>query len=142
MKSLKYGGKKKRKHPESDLCIALWQWYQWQFPKFKARYLRLEVGGQRTKISQAILKAEGNKAGTPDIFIALPSTLHSGLWLEVKVEKGKMTEKQKDFAVEMFRDYYCTTGYGIKQCKSVITSYMALCGQQLAYHQESLRKLD
>jgi hypothetical protein len=120
--------KKKRGNPESKVCVALWQWFQLQYPKYHARYLRFEVK-QSSKIQQAILKAEGNKAGTSDILIALPSKEYGGLWLEVKADKGKLSENQKTFQEEMTPDYFCATGYGIDECIKIISQYMGSCGQ-------------
>ncbi len=125
--NLKSGVIKKRKHPESMVCIALWKWFQYKYPKYQCRYLRLEVGGQRTKIAQSILKAEGNKAGTSDIFIAIPNYEFGGLWLEVKADKGKMSSAQCRFQSELGNDYLCRTGYGMDECTQIITHYMASC---------------
>jgi len=122
------GAKKKRKqkHPESDICKALWHWFFYRYPQYRKRYLRIEVGGQRTKKTQGILKAEGCKAGVSDIFIALPKGGYAGLWLEVKVEKGRLSVLQKEFHEEMKDDYQCVTAYGLHDCKALIESYMQL----------------
>lgn len=118
--------KKKRSNPESKVCIALWKWFQFKYPKQRNRYLRIEVGGNRTKISQAILKAEGNKAGTSDVFIAYPAGSYAGLWLEVKADKGRLSDNQKMFQNELSPDYLCVTGYGIDECMDIISRYMKL----------------
>lgn len=128
------GATKKRRHPESMVCIALWKWFQYKYPKYQCRYLRLEVGGHRTKISQSILKAEGAKAGTSDIFIAIPNDEYGGLWLEVKADKGRMSTAQRHFQSELGADYLCRTGYGIDECIRIITHYMASCGLLRGFH--------
>lgn len=128
MKTSNFGATKKRQHPESMVCIALWKWFQYKYPKYQCRYLRLEVGGQRTKIAQSILKAEGNKAGTSDVFIAIPNDEFGGLWLEVKADKGRMSTMQRRFQAELGNDYLCRTGYGVDECTQIITHYMASCG--------------
>lgn len=120
--------KKKRKNPESLVCKALWQWFELQYPQYGGRYLRFEVK-QTSKIQQSILKAEGNKAGTSDLLIALPCGVYAGLWLEVKADKGRISPNQVNFQKEMTPDYLCQTGYGIDQCMKIISQYMALCGQ-------------
>ncbi len=114
----------KRKHPESDICINLCRWFNYNYPKYKKRYLRLEVGGNRTKISQAILKAEGNKAGVSDLFIAIPNKYGGGLWLEVKTKTGRLSGKQEAFQKEMKDDYQCVTAFGYDECKDAIYQYM------------------
>jgi len=123
--SLKFGARKKHnKHPESDICINLCLWFNYNYPEHKKRYLRLEVGGNRTKITQSILKAEGNKAGVADLFIAIPNKNGGGLWLEVKTKTGRLSDKQKIFHNEMKDDYTCVTAYGYNECKDAIYQYM------------------
>jgi len=134
MKTLSTGATKKRSHPESMVCIALWTWFQYKYPRHQCRYLRIEVGGQRTKIAQSILKAEGNKAGTSDLFIAIPDEQFGGLWLEVKPDKGRMSPAQRDFQAELGNDYLCRTGYGVDECRQIITQYMASCGLLRGLH--------
>ena len=117
--------KKKRGSPESKVCMALWQWFQLQHPKYVKRYLRFEVK-QSSKIQQAILKAEGNQAGTSDILIAIPANGYAGLWLEVKADKGRLSPNQAEFQAEMTPDYLCVTGYGVDECIKLLAQYMAL----------------
>jgi len=119
--------KKKRNNPESKVCMALWQWFQLQYPRYEKRYLRFEVK-QSSKIQAAILKAEGNKAGTSDILIAIPNKSFGGLWLEVKADKGRLSPNQVEFQDEMTPDYLCVTGYGIDECREIIIQYMELSG--------------
>lgn len=126
--------KKKRANPESLVCQALWQWYELQYPKYKARYLRFEVK-QSSKVQQAILKAEGNKPGTSDILLALPCGVYAGLWLEVKADKGRMSPNQHTFQAEMTPDYLCHTGYGIDECRKIISQYMVFCERSQHLHQ-------
>lgn len=121
--------KKKLKNPEAQVCRALWQWFQMQYPKHVNRYLRFEVR-QTSKVQQSILKGEGNKKGTSDIFIAIPTNDKAGLWLEVKADKGRLSENQIEFQKEMQPDYHCETGYGLDQCIKIISQYMQHAGFQ------------
>jgi len=116
---------RKNKHPESEICKALWTWFFYTYRDERPFYLRIEIGGQRTAIQQGILKAEGAKAGTNDIFIAIPINGFHGFWLEVKTDKGRATQEQKDFQSKMEnKGYYCAFGYGLDECKQKITDYM------------------
>lgn len=126
--------KKIRKNPESDVCKNLWTWFQWQYPAVANRYLRFEVR-QTSKIQQAILKAEGNKSGTSDILIAIPTTQYAGLFLEVKADKGRLSDKQKEFQAALSPDYECQTGYGFDQCAEIISRYMESAGLKRAHLQ-------
>ena len=53
-------------------------------------------GGRRDKITGARLKAEGVRAGVPDMFLAVPRQNAPGLFLELKKQKGgRVSENQK-----------------------------------------------
>jgi hypothetical protein len=42
---------------------------------------------------------EGAKAGIPDLFLPVRSGKYSGLYIEMKSAKGKLSEQQKDFKI-------------------------------------------
>jgi hypothetical protein len=54
-------------------------------------------GGNRSPITGAILKAEGVRAGVADLFLMEASGEFHGLWIEVKLPKGRQSDKQKEF---------------------------------------------
>jgi hypothetical protein len=55
-------------------------------------------GGYRNKFEAKRLKGQGVKAGVSDLFLAIPrignNIIACGLWMEVKTQKGKITEEQ------------------------------------------------
>jgi len=51
-------------------------------------------GGKRSKITAAIMKAEGVKAGVSDLMLPLMRRGYAGLWLEMKAPKAKPTKSQ------------------------------------------------
>lgn len=70
-------------------------------------------GGSRNKIEAARLKAQGVKAGVPDIFISVPRCGYHGLYIEMKRQKdGKMREGQKDMIPKLRAQ-----GYRVEVCK-------------------------
>lgn len=116
--------RKRPGHQESDICRYLWTYFFYQYRPFKDSYLRFEVK-QTSKIQQAILKAEGNKRGTSDVFIACPNHEFAGLWLEVKTKTGRATDNQVNFQKVMCDNGYdCAFGYGLDECKKIIDKYM------------------
>src|SRR5262245_46077094 len=51
-------------------------------------------GGKRDKVTAARLKAEGVKAGVPDICLPVARMGYYGFWIEMKVGKNKTTDDQ------------------------------------------------
>lgn len=83
-------------------------------------------GGRRDKITAAILKSEGVRAGVPDLMLALPVGQHPGLFIEMKAQKtGRLSEAQRSW-VERLR----AAGYRVEVChgwdaaKAVIEDYL------------------
>ena len=52
-------------------------------------------GGLRNKATAAMLKAEGVKAGVPDLWLPVPRGGYLGLVIEEKAGKGRPTPEQK-----------------------------------------------
>ena len=80
------------RHQESSLQIACVKWFRLQYPKLLLT--SFPNGGNRDRITGAILKAEGAVAGSPDLFLFLPNKYFSGLAIEMKSEKGRQSESQ------------------------------------------------
>lgn len=90
-------------------------------------------GGERNPIVAAKLKAEGVKAGVPDIF--LPSVRrdsgtiqcagHAGLFIELKVKKNKLSlEQEKFFYALRERGYWVSRCYGWEAARDEIIKYL------------------
>lgn len=84
---------------ESDHQIALFKWIRFNERKHPALKWVHHVpnGGQRSKTTAARLKAEGVKAGIPDICIPYGSHGYHSLYIEMKAPKGRLTDNQKAF---------------------------------------------
>ena len=54
-------------------------------------------GGNRSPITGAILKADRVRARVADLFLMEAIAPYNGLWIEVKLEKGRQSDKQKEF---------------------------------------------
>lgn len=83
-------------------------------------------GGSRNKIEAARLKAQGVKAGVPDVFISVPRGGYHGLYIEMKRQVGgKMREGQKEIIPRLRAQGYCVEiCKGFHPAADVIEKYM------------------
>jgi hypothetical protein len=80
---------------------------------FPAGYV---FGGNKTKraIIGKRMKNMGYTVGTADLFLAMPSAIYHGLFIEMKTAKGRQSPAQKDFERRALM-----SGYGYAICRSV-----------------------
>lgn len=83
-------------------------------------------GGRRSSITGARLKAEGVRAGIPDLFLAVPTDTSHGLWLEMKRKRGGfVTDFQREAmkALEA-QGFSCVVCRGFTEAQEAIVSYL------------------
>lgn len=104
------------KNLESQLQQACIKYFDLQYPQYSQILFAVPNGGLRNKRVAATLKREGVRAGVADLFFAKPSHYtfsieglsgrnalllqpdsYHGLFIEMKVGKGKQTEAQIAF---------------------------------------------
>lgn len=75
------------------------------------------------------LKAEGVKAGVPDIFLAIPSQGYHGIFIELKAPKGRVSINQSDM-LDLLRSkgYVGRVCYGWDEARTAIESYLGTGG--------------
>lgn len=83
------------KHEESNIQRNCIRWFRAQYPE--PRYLIFAVpnGGHRNRITAAIMKSEGVRAGVPDLCVIGQNKI---LFVEMKSEKGRLSDSQKEVA--------------------------------------------
>ena len=111
---------------EHDEQVALVEWMDWAHPKVP--YFATPNGGHRHPAVAAKLKAEGVKAGVPDLCIPVARGGFHGFFLELKRAKGgKLSDDQKAWITELLAQ-----GYEVKVCagfeaaKAAIEEYLCL----------------
>ena len=125
---------KKKSHPEADEQKALFQWaklQEWKYPQLKLMFA-IPNGGSRHKIEARNLKLQGVKAGVPDTFLPFPKRcketgqiLCAGLWIEMKAEKGKLQDNQKEWlSLLNGQDYYAIMAYSADEAIKIIIEYL------------------
>lgn len=106
-----------RNPSEEAQQTAYFCWISWQVehtPDLKWAFA-IPNGGLRDKITAGKLKAQGVKAGVPDVFIPVPKMFngvrYAGLWLELKKVNGVVSDAQRDWQA-----YLSNAGYAHRIC--------------------------
>lgn len=83
---------------------------------------------KRTVRNASRMKAEGYRAGTPDLFLAMARGGKHGLFIEMKRQDGgTLAETQKEMNVTLAeQNYTCVVAHGADQAKAAIVEYLAL----------------
>ncbi len=100
------------RHKESNLQIQCVEWFRLQYPSLKKLLFAVPNGSflQGGKVKRAIqgkrLKKEGVVEGVSDLILAVPNKDYPVLFIEMKTEKGRQTENQKDFEENVLNQGY------------------------------------
>jgi len=112
---------------ESAQQISLFRWAELQSAKYPELNLMFHIpnGGKRNITTAKRLKAEGVKAGVPDICLPVPKGIYHGLYIELKVNGNKATDNQNRWLAALTaQGYYCTVCYGWEEASEVILNYI------------------
>ena len=96
-------------------------------PELKLMF-HIPNGGKRGKAEAGRFKAQGVKAGVPDIFLAVPRGAYHGLFIEMKRQQGgKATPEQRQWLQELNgRGYRAVIAKGWEAAREEITQYLEL----------------
>lgn len=84
-------------------------------------------GGRRDKAEAAHLKAQGVKAGVPDLCLPVPKGRYNGLFIEMKVEPNKTTDNQNLWLKKLNKyGNAVAVCYGFAAAKKAIEHYLSL----------------
>lgn len=125
---------KKQKPPqpqvptESQEQQALFNWANWQRGKYPELALMYHTpnGGHRSKAEAGRFKAEGVKAGVPDICLPVARGGYHGLYIELKRQRGgKTSANQKEWVQALSeQDYLVEVCKGWEAASKVIIDYL------------------
>lgn len=69
---------------------------------------------------------EGVLPGAPDYLFAYPVSFYGGLFIELKTEKGKLSEKQRDIGKKLIiAGYRWEVCYGFNEAVNAIRDYLS-----------------
>lgn len=99
-------------HEEQTALIEWWSWYSQWMGLQRCLLMAIPNGGARTTVTGARLKAEGVRAGIPDLFLAYPAGGLHGLFIEMKRARGGATSTAQKIVGELLS----RAGYGVAVC--------------------------
>lgn len=106
--------------------IFVWAaWARNKYPELDLMH-HIPNGGKRSKSEAARFKAQGVKAGVPDIFLPCARGGYHGLYIELKRTKGgKLSAAQKEW-IDALRGqgYKVIVCYGFDEAREVIINYL------------------
>ena len=112
---------------ESAEQICLFSWAEFEegkYPELKYMF-HVPNGGKRNITTAKRLKAEGVKAGVPDICLPVPRGQYHGLYIELKAGKNTTTENQDRWLEFLKQQGYCTAVcYGWEKASETILRYL------------------
>jgi len=129
LKDCHYLGKEpqKRKQTEAGEQSMLIQWADriaWKYPEATLLF-HIANGGHRDAIEAAHLKAQGVKAGVPDLFLPTAKGGYNGLFLEMKAPGGRLQPNQREWLDTLNEQgYRAVTCFGFEQAKAEIERYL------------------
>lgn len=100
-------------HKESAEQKIFVRWFRLQYPHHRKRIAMMGNERKCNPYMGVILNEMGRLTGVPDLFIAVPTKLHPGLFIEMKYGKNKCTESQ----LEVHEDLR-EVGYRVDVCWS------------------------
>ncbi len=96
-----------------------------EFPDAGMAYA-IPNGGKRDQITAARLKAEGVKPGVPDVCFPVPLHRFAGLYMELKVDKGRTSDSQDDWHARLRRHHHAVaTCWGWRAARQCFLDYCA-----------------
>jgi hypothetical protein len=114
--------------------VALFQWAsrsEGRYPELAVMYA-IPNGGARSKAAAGKLKAEGVRAGIPDICLPLRTVRYGALYIELKAPaehgkpSGRVSKEQKKMIAHLTElGNYVVVAYGLEDAMEEILVYLA-----------------
>lgn len=115
---------------ESEEQRVLMEWTEWLAPRVpELGYLfHIPNGGLRNKATAARMRAEGVKAGVPDLFLPVARQGFHGLFIEMKRrEGGRVSTAQAEWIFWLSQmGYACRVARGADEAMNILREYLGL----------------
>lgn len=110
---------------EHDIQVQLFKWLRVTHPKVEQVAYAVPNAGKRSVRAGMYYKAEGLKSGVPDICIPVSSQGFNGLYIELKTEKGKATDNQREWLEKLTaQGYMAVLCKGFEAARTTIDDYL------------------
>lgn len=113
---------------EAQEQMTLFSWAAMQSGKYPELNLLYHVpnGGSRHKAEAGRLRAEGVKAGVPDLCLPVARGQHHGLYIELKRQRGGRTSDHQSEWLDALsvQGYKAALCYGWEQAAGTIIEYL------------------
>ena len=116
---------------ESEEQITVFEWaavMEQRYPELAMLY-HIPNGGLRNKATAARLRAEGVKAGVPDLCLPVPRSGYHGLYIEMKKRDGsnRATKEQRQWIDELqAHGYRAPVAYGSDEAIGVLEECLGI----------------
>lgn len=107
--------------------VSLFQWAALcygQYPELRFMYA-VPNAAQRNYGTAMWMKAEGLKAGVPDICLPAPRGIYHGLYVEMKYGNNKPTDEQNAYISFLESQVYCVrVCYSFEAARVIVKDYL------------------
>lgn len=112
---------------ESSEQMSLFEWCEYSMGKYPQLSLLFHVpnGGYRSAATAGRMKAEGVKAGVPDLCLPVAKGGYHGLFIEMKAGRNKPTQLQEKWLSALEEQgYFTAVCYGWEAAAKVLADYL------------------
>lgn len=113
-------------HDEQVRLIEWWALSHNQFGVPEQLLFAIPNGGVRNIVTATKLKAEGVRAGIPDLFLAVPRGESHGMFIEMKKTKGGRVSEAQSNTISLLHDqkFIATVCHGWEDAMDAIIRYL------------------
>ncbi|MDR0325019.1 MAG: VRR-NUC domain-containing protein [Oscillospiraceae bacterium] len=118
----------RRRQHEAGEQVALFQWARMmekQHPELTLLHHIPNGGSRKSAIEGAHLKAQGVRAGVPDICLPVARGGYHGLYIELKATGGRVQDTQRVWIDALAaQGYKAIVAFGFEQARAAIEQYL------------------
>ena len=111
-------------HDEQAAVITWAAFNEGRYPELQLLYA-IPNAGKRSIGAARYMQAEGMKSGIPDLCLCCARHGYHGLYIEMKVRGGKLTDNQKRYITLLQeQDYLAIVAWGADEAIKIIEEYL------------------